>query len=116
MMHPIRSFRALAKPMRSALVLGVVLALLASACLVQLGVLQLVEGARTAQAAAQARTVQVTLSAKRGRIMDTNGVVLAQSVERYTIVGNPQAAQDFTPLDCTPRTQHNCQHLDGKPL
>lgn len=116
MMHPIRWYKALAKPMRSALVLGVVLATLASACLVQLGVLQLVEGARTAQAATRARTVQVTLGAKRGRIMDANGVVLAQSVERYTIVGNPEAAQDFTPLDCTPRTQDYCQQLDGKPL
>lgn len=116
MMHPIRSFKALAKPMRSAVILGVVLALLASACLVQLGVLQLVEGARTAQAATRARTVQVTLGAKRGRIMDANGVVLAQSVERYTIVGNPEAAQDFTPLNCTPRTKDYCQQLDGKPL
>lgn len=116
MMHPIRSFKALARQAQRAVALGVVLAMLASVCLVRLGVIQLVEGANTAQAATRSRTVKVTLGAKRGRILDTNGVVLAQSVERYTIIGNPEAAQDFTPLDCTPRTKDYCQQLDGKPL
>ena len=98
MMHPIRSFKALTRQAQRAVALGVVLAMLASVCLVRLGVIQLVEGANTAQAATRSRTVKVTLGAKRGRILDTNGVVLAQSVERYTIIGNPEAYLRSTAL------------------
>ena len=43
------------------------------------------------------RTTTVTLKARRGKIMDTNGAILAQSVERYTIIGNPEQAQAFIP-------------------
>ena len=69
--------------------IGVVLALMGTTCLIQLANIQLVNGKGMAQAAAQSRTTTVTLKARRGKIMDTNGAILAQSVERYTIIGNP---------------------------
>lgn len=64
--------------------IGVILALMGTACLIQLANVQLVNGKSMAQAAAQSRTITVTLKASRGKIMDTNGSILAQSVERYT--------------------------------
>lgn len=64
--------------------IGAALALVASACVIQLASTQLIGGRQTAQAATANRTLTVTLSAKRGRILDANGSVLAQSVERYT--------------------------------
>ena len=73
--------------------IGVVLALMGTTCLIQLANIQLVNGKGMAQAAAQSRTTTVTLKARRGKIMDTNGAILAQSVERYTIIGNPEQAQ-----------------------
>ena len=48
--------------------------------------------------------------------MDTNGSILAQSVERYTIIGNPEEAQAFTPTTCTKQTGDNCHQIDGKPV
>lgn len=70
----------------------------------------------TAQAATANRTLTVTLSAKRGRILDANGSVLAQSVERYTIVANPEAAQEFEPITCNDNTRDYCHEIDGKPV
>ena len=70
--------------------IGVVLALMGTTCLIQLANIQLVNGKGMAQAAAQSRTTTVTLKARRGKIMDTNGAILAQSVERYTIIGKPR--------------------------
>ena len=58
----------------------------------------------------------MTLSAKRGRILDANGSVLAQSVERYTIVANPEAAQEFEPITCNDNTRDYCHEIDGKPV
>ena len=77
--------------------MGIVMLLVALLCIGQLVRIQLIDGASTAQAATQNRTVKAVLSAKRGKITDANGAVLAQSVERYTIIGNPEAAQDFEP-------------------
>ena len=53
--------------------IGAALALVASACVIQLASTQLIGGRQTAQAATANRTLTVTLSAKRGRILDANG-------------------------------------------
>jgi cell division protein FtsI (penicillin-binding protein 3) len=95
---------------------GVALALVASACVLRLASTQLIGGRQTAQAATASRMMTVTLSAQRGRILDTNGTVLAQSVERYTIVANPEAAQEFTPISCNDDTRDYCHEIDGKPV
>lgn len=96
--------------------IGAALALVASACVIQLASTQLIGGRQTAQAATANRTLTVTLSAKRGRILDSNGSVLAQSVERYTIVANPEAAQEFEPITCNDNTRDYCHEIDGKPV
>lgn len=96
--------------------IGVILTLVASLCVVQLASIQLIDGRQMAQAATASRTSRVTLSAKRGRILDANGTVLAQSVERYTIVANPEAAQEFTPITCNKNNSDYCHQIDGKPV
>lgn len=96
--------------------IGVLLGLVATACMMKLVSTQLIGGRQTAQAATNSRTWTTTLSAQRGRILDANGTVLAQSVERYTIVANPEAAQAFEPIDCTGNNQDSCHQIDGKPV
>ncbi len=96
--------------------IGLILAFVGTACLVQLANVQLINGKDMAQAATQSRTIRVTLKAKRGKILDTNGSILAQSVERYTIIGNPEAAQEFAPVTCTEDTGDNCHQIDGQPV
>ena len=101
------------------LAVSVVLAIVASACLVQLVNVQLLDGRTTAEAATNSRTSKVTLSAKRGRILDTNGTVLAQSVERYNIIGVPDAATSFTPVTCGSKQAKSlgyCHAIDDKPV
>ncbi|WP_434735007.1 peptidoglycan D,D-transpeptidase FtsI family protein [Bifidobacterium tibiigranuli] len=93
-----------------------IMTLVALLCIGQLASIQLLHGRSTAQAATASRTLPVTISAQRGKILDTNGSVLAQSVERYTIVADPQAAQSFKPTACTPDTKDYCQQVDGKPI
>ena len=104
------------KLLTKTMAIGVILALMGTACLIQLANIQLINGKTMAQAAAQSRTITVTLKARRGKIMDTNGSILAQSVERYTIIGNPEEAQAFTPTTCTKQTGDNCHQIDGKPV
>nr|WP_193312415.1 penicillin-binding protein 2 [Bifidobacterium leontopitheci] len=99
--------------------IGVVLAFVASACLAQLVAIQLIDGQTTAQAATQSRTQKVVVHSMRGRILDTNGTVLAQSVERYDIVGDPWAVSTFSPIDCgtTKAKQAGfCHSVNGKPV
>lgn len=98
------------------MVIALVLSLVAAGCLVQLATVQLF-GHDTAVAATQGRTLKVSVGAQRGRLLDTNGTVLAQSVERYNIIANPQAAVEFTPVACDPEEPDMvCHEIDGQPL
>lgn len=101
------------------LVVSLVLAVVACACLIQLANVQLLDGRTTAEAATNSRTSKVTLSANRGRILDTNGTVLAQSVERYNIIGVPDAATSFTPVTCGSKQAKSlgyCHSIDDNPV
>lgn len=97
-------------------VIAVILSLVAVVALGKLAWIQLFDGSSTAEAATKSRTVPRTLRAQRGRILDANGMVLAQSLERYTIVGSPKAAGDFVPVACTQQTKRYCHEINGKPL
>ena len=108
-----RTMKAMA---RRVIVVGVVLAILALACLGRLVSIQLLEGKSIAQAATASRTLPVTISANRGRILDRNRTVLASSAERYTVVANPEAVATFEPVTCTTKTKSYCHEIDGKPV
>lgn len=99
--------------------IGVILAFMAVACLGRLVGIQLLDGRSTAQAATQSRTTTVPISAKRGRILDTNGNVLAQSVERYTLLADPYAASLFEPVACGSNQAKSlgyCHQIDDQPV
>ena len=99
--------------------IGVILAFMAVACLGRLVGIQLLDGRSTAQAATQSRTTTVPISAKRGRILDTNGNVLAQSVERYTLLADPYAASLFEPGACGSNQAKSlgyCHQIDDQPV
>jgi cell division protein FtsI (penicillin-binding protein 3) len=96
--------------------IGIILALVAVLCIGQLISIQLLNGKSTAEAATASRTLPVKISAKRGDILDANGTVLAQSVERYSIIGDPEASQGFRPTTCSAATRGNCHEIDGKPV
>lgn len=105
--------------MMRCLAIGLTLAVVAGACLIQLASVQLLQGRATAQAATDMRTSRITIRSNRGRITDTNGTVLAQSVERYNIIGIPDAATAFTPVACgskQAKTLGYCHQIDGKPV
>ena len=63
--------------------------------LVRLVHVQLIEGPSLAAKAEAARTATAVTPAHRGDITDANGVMLATSVDRYTVVGDPKAIEDF---------------------
>ena len=63
--------------------------------LVRLVHVQLIEGPSLAAEAEAARTATAVTPAHRGDITDANGVVLATSVDRYTVIGDPVAIKDF---------------------
>lgn len=56
---------------------------------------QLVDGPATAAATREGRLQTTVTQAHRGDITDADGVVLATSVDRYTITADPQAIQEF---------------------
>ncbi|WP_422614331.1 peptidoglycan D,D-transpeptidase FtsI family protein [Bifidobacterium thermophilum] len=93
-----------------------VFALVAAACLLQLGNLQLINAKSYAAAAQKGRTTTVTIKASRGKIEDTNGTVLAQSVERYDIIGDAVLSQSFKPVNCTSKNKSYCHAVNGKPV
>ncbi|MFE7508805.1 penicillin-binding transpeptidase domain-containing protein, partial [Promicromonospora sp. NPDC057488] len=63
--------------------------------LVRLVHVQLIEGPTLAAKAEAQRTATAITPAHRGDITDANGVVLATSVDRYKVVGDPVAIEDF---------------------
>lgn len=98
---------------------GMILVIVACTCFGKLIQVQLLDGQATAEAATNSRTAKVVVSAKRGRILASNGTVLAQSVERYNIIGVPDAATSFTPVDCGTKQAKAlgyCHSIDGKPV
>lgn len=98
---------------------GMILVIVACTCFGKLIQVQLLDGQATAEAATNSRTSKVVVSAKRGRILASNGTVLAQSVERYNIIGVPDAATSFTPVDCGTKQAKvlgYCHSIDGKPV
>ncbi|WP_223852439.1 peptidoglycan D,D-transpeptidase FtsI family protein [Bifidobacterium tissieri] len=99
---------------RRSLAVGIILAFIASMCVVKLSYMQLFAAGSVSQAATASRTVTKTVKAQRGTIVDTNNVVLAQSVERYTIYADQEAAADFTPVDCNGTNESTCHSIDGK--
>ena len=58
--------------------------------------IQVVDGPRLSQEARDRQSISQTLYGTRGTITDTNGVVLAESVERYDITASPKFVADFT--------------------
>ena len=84
---------------KRSLSVGLILVLVAAMALGKLAYIQLFDGRSMAQAAAAGRTVPHTIKAQRGRILDVNGRVLAQSLERYNIIGDPEAAASFIPVN-----------------
>jgi cell division protein FtsI (penicillin-binding protein 3) len=63
---------------------------------VQLFWIQAFDAASTQAAAMSKRSVKLVTPAMRGKILDTNGQVLADSVERFTIVADPKAIPEYT--------------------
>lgn len=92
----------------------VVLALVASVGL--LADRQLVTANAYATEATNERLTRRTIPAQRGSIVDANGKILAQSVQRYTIFADQKAAKSFVPLACAPTTRDECNQIDGKPV
>ena len=101
---------------KRSLSVGLILVLVAAMALGKLAYIQLFDGRSMAQAAAAGRTVPHTIKAQRGRILDVNGRVLAQSLERYNIIGDPEAAASFIPVNCTKRTGSDCHSIKGHPV
>lgn len=67
-----------------------------------------------ASEATDERTVHRSLPAVRGSITDTNGKILAKSVQRYTIYADQKAAARFEPVACTVETKDYCHQIEGK--
>ena len=93
---------------------AIIFAMVASFAIVKLSFIQLINARSTAQAAQAERSRTRTILARRGRILDVNGSVLAQSVERYNIIADPMNAQSFKPTPCTKQTAGNCHAINGK--
>ena len=58
--------------------------------------IQAFDASATQAAALTKRLVKQTTPAMRGQILDTNGQILADSVERYTIAADPKAIPEYT--------------------
>ena len=58
--------------------------------------IQAFDASATQEAAQFKRSVKTTTPAMRGQILDTNGQVLADSVERFTIAADPKIIPEYT--------------------
>ena len=58
--------------------------------------IQAFDAASTQAAALSKRSIKLVTPAMRGKILDTNGQVLADSVERFTVVADPTAIPQYT--------------------
>lgn len=99
---------------KKCIAVAMIFAFIASVAIVKLSFIQLINARSTAQAAQAERSRTRPILARRGRILDANGAVLAQSVERYNIIADPMNAQSFKPTPCTKQTAGNCHAINGK--
>ncbi|AYZ21568.1 peptidoglycan D,D-transpeptidase FtsI family protein [Gardnerella vaginalis] len=99
---------------KKCVIVAIIFAFVATCAIVKLSFIQLINARSTAQAAQAERIRTKPILARRGRILDTNGSVLAQSVERYNIIADPMNAQAFKPTPCTKQTAGNCHSINGK--
>ena len=99
---------------KKCIAVAMIFAFIASIAIVKLSFIQLINARSTAQAAQAERSRTRPILARRGRILDANGSVLAQSVERYNIIADPMNAQSFKPTPCTKQTAGNCHAINGK--
>ncbi len=80
---------------RISLLLGAVFAIVAI-FVGRLVWVQVIDAGRLNEEAANRRSITRTLYGVRGSIVDANGIVLAESVERYDITASPRFVADFT--------------------
>lgn len=62
----------------------------------QLFRIQAFDASATQAAALDKRSIKYVVPALRGQILDTDGQVLADSLERYTVVADPTAVKEYT--------------------
>lgn len=92
-------------PRRRARFLMIAICCVFSLFAVQLLRIQGVESSAVSAAALGSRTQKVTIPAQRGDIVDTDGVVLADSVDRRNVTGDPLAMAEYHKTVNGKRTQ-----------
>ena len=73
----------------------IVAALLFGICAVRLFQIQIIQGPELAEEGQQVRTSESTITAKRGSILDANGLVLADSIQTYHIAVNQEKVRQY---------------------
>jgi cell division protein FtsI (penicillin-binding protein 3) len=84
-----------ASPVKRQKWLTVIAAIVVTVFVARLVQIQVIQAPALAAEATAARTVTVVSPAHRGEILDRNGVVLATSLDRYTLSADPGAIVDF---------------------
>ncbi len=79
--------------------MGKIFSILFVVCVVQLFVIQVVQSSTLSAEGERVRTAVSEIGAKRGTIMDVNGVVLADSVQAYHIAVNQRAITTYEHKD-----------------
>ncbi|MDR3128180.1 MAG: penicillin-binding protein 2 [Bifidobacteriaceae bacterium] len=69
---------------------------------------QVINAQSTAAKARNSRIRTETIPAARGDIVDTNGIILATTVQRYTVYIDQISAASFMPVVCTKLSSGNC--------